>query len=164
MEHMLPIVAESDVLILATPLYVDGMTGPLKTFLDRLIPLGKGGVELRNDHMRHLPRENKKKQILALVSPSGFAELDNFDPLITHVKAIARNFDASYAGEVLAPSFWFYKYNKESYEKVLETIVYAGEELVKNKKIPSHVSRTLKEYAPRDKIIEAMNWYYGKYE
>ena len=47
---------------------------------------------------------------------------------------------------------------------MLETIVYAGEELVKNKKIPSHVSMTLKEYAPRDKIIEAMNWYYGKYE
>jgi multimeric flavodoxin WrbA len=164
MEDMLPKVAESDVLILATPLYVDGMTGPLKTFLDRLIPLGKGRVELRNGHMRHLPRGNKKKQTIALVSPSGFAEMDNFEPLVTHVKAIARNFDAFYAGEVLAPSFWFYKYNEESYGKILEIIASAGEELVKNGKIPSDVSEKLKNYAPRDKIIEVMNRYYGKYE
>ena len=163
MEQMLPIVAQSDVLILATPVYVDGMTGPLKTFLDRLISLIKGRVELRNDHMRHLPRENKKKQILALVSPSGFAEMDNFEPLVTHVKAIARNLDANY-GEILASSFWFYRYDEDSYVNILETISSAGEELVKNGRIPPYVSETLKKYAPREKIIEAMNQYYGKYE
>jgi multimeric flavodoxin WrbA len=164
MENMLKEVAQSEMLVLATPLYVDGMTGPLKTFLDRLIPLGKGRVELRDNHMRHLPREEGKKAIFALVSPSGFAEMDNFEPLVTHVKAIAHNFDADYAGEILAPSFWFYKYDEKSYGKVLETIVSAGKELIKTGKIPPQVSETLKKHAPREKIIEAMNQHYGKYE
>jgi len=164
MEEILPIVAESDILIIASPLYVDGMTGPMKTFFDRLIPLLKGRVELRNDHMRHLGRENMKKKIFALVSPSGFAEIDNFDPLVTHVKAIARNFDASYAGELLAPTFWFYKYNEESYEKILNTISSAGEELVKKGKISPDVTETLIKHAARDKVVEAMNQHYGKYE
>jgi hypothetical protein len=43
------------------------------------------------------------------------------------VKAIARNLDASYAGEILAPSFWFYGYDEDSYGNILETISSAGE-------------------------------------
>jgi multimeric flavodoxin WrbA len=164
MENILPIVAESDMLIIATPVYVDGMTGPMKTFIDRLIPLGKGRVELRNGHMRHFTREYSKKKIIALVSPSGFAEMDNFDPLVAHVKAIARNLNSSYAGEILAPSFWFYRYDEESYRKILETIASAGEGLVKNGKMPPHVSGTMIKHAPRDRVIEAMNRHYGKYE
>lgn len=90
MEDILKLWAESDIVVLATPVYVDGMTGPMKTLLDRLIPLLKGRVELRDNHMRHLPRKHVKKGRIALISPSGFVEMDNFDPLVTHVKAAAK--------------------------------------------------------------------------
>ncbi|MCZ2809417.1 MAG: flavodoxin family protein [Candidatus Bathyarchaeota archaeon] len=164
MEDILPLVAESDILVIGTPLYVDGMTGPMKTFFDRIIPLGKGRVELRNNRMRHLLREKMKKKKFALVSPSGFAEIENFNSLISHINAIASNFDSVYAGEVLAPSFWYYKYNEESYRKIIETIVSAGEELVKNGSIPSHISQTLLANAPREIIMEVMNKHFGKFE
>ena len=44
MRPLLAEVARSDLLVLATPVYVDGMTGPMKTFLDRLIPPPEGPV------------------------------------------------------------------------------------------------------------------------
>ncbi len=40
---------------------------------------------------------------MALVSNCGFWELDNFDALVSHVKAIAKNLDATFAGTVLRP-------------------------------------------------------------
>jgi hypothetical protein len=45
----------------------------MKTLLDRLLPLLKGRVELKEDHMRHVPREGVKKGKILLVSASGFA-------------------------------------------------------------------------------------------
>jgi len=58
--------------------------------------------ELRDGHCRHVPNVAKKRNV-ALISVCGFYELDNFDPLITHIKAICRNLDADYAGAVLRP-------------------------------------------------------------
>lgn len=164
METILPLVAESDILILATPVYVDGMTGPMKTLLDRLITLLKGRVELRDNHMRHVPRENMKKGKLVLVSPSGFAEMDTFDPLVSHVKAIAKNIDRVYAGEILVPNFWYLQYSENALERALKKIACAGEELVEKGLIPSSVSEELGSLVSRDEIIKAMNTYYGKYE
>jgi multimeric flavodoxin WrbA len=54
MVSLLPQIAQADILALVTPVYLDGMTGPMKSFLDRTIPLLKGRVELRDDHMRHV--------------------------------------------------------------------------------------------------------------
>lgn len=162
MDEILPILAESDMLIIGTPVYIDGMTGPMKTFIDRIIPAGKGSVELRNDHLRHLLRDNWKKKKIVLVSPSSFTEMDNFHPLVTHVKGIARHLNCSYAGEILAPSFWLNEFNEEPYGKMLEIITSAGEELVKKGEI--HLSETLQKFVSRDKLFEALNQEFGKYE
>ena len=43
MESLLPLVAQSDILMLVTPVYLDGRTGPMKTFIDRLITLLEWG-------------------------------------------------------------------------------------------------------------------------
>ncbi len=136
----------------------------MKTLLDRLITLLKGRVELRDNHMRHVPRENMKKGKLVLVSPSGFAEMDTFDPLVSHVKAIAKNIDRVYAGEILVPNFWYQQYSENALEKALEQIACAGEKLVEKGLIPSSISEELGSLVSRDELIEAMNTYYGKYE
>ena len=83
--------AQSDLPVLATPVYVDGMTGPLKIFLDRLVPLLEGRIEIRDDHRRHPLREGVKAGKLVQVSASGFTEMNNFDPLVAHVKTACRN-------------------------------------------------------------------------
>ncbi|HNS20620.1 MAG TPA: flavodoxin family protein [Sedimentisphaerales bacterium] len=103
MQKLLPELLTADVLVLATPLYVDGMTGPLKMVVDRMIPLGEPKIEYRDDHCRHPGRATVQDRKLALVSNCGFWELDNFDALVNHVQAIAKNLDAVFAGALLRP-------------------------------------------------------------
>ncbi|MBP7053361.1 MAG: flavodoxin family protein [Phycisphaerae bacterium] len=103
MQKLLPELLTADVLVLATPLYVDGMTGPLKMVVDRMIPLGEPKIEYRDDHCRHPGRATIQDRKLALVSNCGFWELDNFDALVSHVQAIAKNLDATFAGALLRP-------------------------------------------------------------
>ena len=163
-EKLLPLVADSDILILATPVYVDGMTGPLKTLLDRFIPLIKGRVELREGHMRHIVRDNVKRGKIVLVSSSGFAEMDNFGPLVSHVKALSRNLGWDYVGEVLVPSAWYYRYDEEVLGRALELIESAGEELGAVGMISSDVSDEIGSLVSREKVVEALNSVYAKYE
>ena len=164
MTSILPIVADSDILIIATPVYVDGVTGPTKTFMDRLIPLIKGRVELRNDHMRHSLRENVKQGKLVLMSASGFSEMNNFDPLIVHLKAASKNLGMEYAGEILIPSGWYLKRSQDTWEKVSQIIYSAGINLDKNGKIPSDTSNSINSLVSRDNVIDALNSYYEKIE
>jgi len=103
MQKLLPELLTADVLVLATPLYVDGMTGPLKMVVDRMIPLGEPKIEYRDNHCRHPGRSAIKDRKIVLVSNCGFWELDNFDALVAHVKAIAKNLDAVFAGALLRP-------------------------------------------------------------
>ena len=103
MEMLLPKLAEAEIWVFATPVYVDGMSGPLKNLLDRIIPLVYPFVELRDGHSRHPIREDVKPGKLVLVSTCGLWEIDNFDPLIAHVKAVCRNVNMEFAGALLRP-------------------------------------------------------------
>jgi len=163
-EELLPLVADSDIIILATPVYVDGMTGPLKTLLDRFIPLVKGRVELRDGHMRHIVRNNVKRGQIVLVSPSGFAEMDNFDPLVAHVKALSRNLGWDYAGEILVPSAWYYKYDEAVFDRANSLIESAGEGLGLSGMISGDVSEEIGTLVSREKVVAALNSEYAKYE
>jgi multimeric flavodoxin WrbA len=163
MKSLLPLVAQSDVLALATPVYVDGMTGPMKTFLDRLIPLLKGRVELRDDHIRHIMREDVKRGKVVLLSASGFAEMDNFDPLVAHVKAASRNLGREYAGEILFPGGWFLR-GSEAMDEVSGMVRSAGVELVERGRIPGGLSSRIHELVSRDQVMDALNAHYGKFE
>jgi multimeric flavodoxin WrbA len=103
MEIVLPKMGQADVLVLATPVYCDGINGPLKTLMDRSIPLVLPFFELREGHCRH-PRMGRTEQgKMVLVSNCGFWEIDNFDPLIVHMKAFCKNASLDFAGALLRP-------------------------------------------------------------
>ncbi len=103
MDDVIAKVRDADVLVLATPVYCDGMTGVLKTVIDRIIPVVHGAAELRDGRMRHIKRAETKVQTVALVSVCGFVEPETFGPLIQHVQAIARNLNCAYAGALTVP-------------------------------------------------------------
>jgi len=103
MEPILESFKNADALVLATPVYVDGMTGLLKNCVDRMVPLADPHFETREGHMRH-PLTGSLPRRVALVSACGFVERDNFAPLVEHVRAFCRNMDAGFAGAVLRPA------------------------------------------------------------
>jgi len=103
MEWLRPKLAEADVLVLATPLYVDGMTGPMKNMIDRRIPVALPFFELQDGHIRHPRRGQSRVSKTVLVSNCGFWEKDNFGALVVHIKAICKNMYSEFAGALLRP-------------------------------------------------------------
>ena len=160
MGALLPLVAQSDLLLLVTPVYLDGMTGPMKIFIDRLLPLLEGRVEMRGGRLRHPLREGVKRGKIALMSHSGFPELDTFEPLVAHVKAICENLDREYAGEVLVPSGWHLR-RRGAWDEILGLIASAGEYLVNEGKFPADISSNIHSMVLRDEVARAVNAIYG---
>jgi len=103
MEMLLPKLAEADIRVFATPVYFDGMAAPLKGLWDRMMPLGDFSIELRDGHCRHPLRSGKVGGKLVLISTCGFWEMDNFDPLLVHMRAICKNLGWDFAGALLRP-------------------------------------------------------------
>lgn len=104
MREILPRMNDADIWVLATPLYVGGMTGPMKTFVDRLFPTSSPLLEIRRGHSRKRVRqETRRDGKLVLVASCGLHELDNFDTLVAHVREICEIKHRHYAGALLRP-------------------------------------------------------------
>jgi multimeric flavodoxin WrbA len=106
MQTIYPKLKEADVIVFATPLYFDGMTSTLKSLIERLwLPSGNPFLEMRDGRVRHPIQKGQeaKKAKIVLVSNCGFWEIENFAPLLSHMKAICDNTDLEFAGALLRP-------------------------------------------------------------
>lgn len=153
----------ADVLVLATPLYVDGMSGPMKNLIDRMVPLAHPFLELRNGHCRHPARETKdtKEGKVVLVSNCGFWETDNFDPLIAHMKAMCKNMNREFAGALLRPHGSVFKIMLNMgapVKDVLEAAEEAGRELVRDGKMSENTLGVIsRELIPLEIYLQRAN-------
>ena len=161
MEWLRPKYEEADITVLATPVYVDGVSGPLKNFVDRLVPVGKAMLEMRDGHSRHAMRDDLQLGSLVLVSSCGFWEMDNFDPLIVHMKALSKNVNCSFVGALLRPHATVLAPMLEAgapVKDVLEAAKEAGRQLVTTGKMSAEtlaiVSRPLMSL---DRFMETSN-------
>jgi len=154
MEIIRPKLGEADVWVLATPLYVDGMSGPMKNLLDRIIPGAQPFFELRDGHIRHPGRGESKRGKMVLVSNCGFWEMDNFDALVVHAKAICKNANMEFAGALLRPHGPALKPMLEIGGLVRE----AGRQLVNDGKIsPETLDTVSRELLPMKDYFERAN-------
>ena len=103
MQMLHPRMRQADVWVLATPVYVWGVSGPLKNLLDRVIPLVEPFIELYNDHCSHPIRQNTKVRKFVLVSNCGFWEMDNFEPLLAQMNALSTFTRLEFVGALLRP-------------------------------------------------------------
>ena len=161
MQQLYPKLQAADILVFATPVYVDGIAGPLKNFIDRMIPLVEPMFELREGHCRHPPREGVKEGKLVLVSNCGFWELDNFDPLVVHMKALCRNMSRAFAGALLRPHGSALSYMIRSglpVGDISKAARKARRQLVRNGQISEEIQQTVsRELLPLDMNVERVN-------
>lgn len=165
MATLIPKVAKADLIVYGTPVYLDGMTGSLKTMIDRMIPLGKPFFEIRDDHCRHPKRDFVKRSQVALVSVCGFHELDNFDPLIQHMKAICKNIYAEYTGAILRPHIGAYSQlmNTDLTKDIPKAIENAGYELIQKGKMCQNTLESIqRELIPREQYVDITNDHFQK--
>lgn len=135
---LLPKIREADIIVFATPVYVDGMPGTLKNLIDRLIPTIEPYFVIQEKHCRHPPRQPHKHSKVVLVSNCGFWEKDNFDPLVMHMRAICKNASWEYVGALLRPhgeALGYMLRKGMPVQDVLDAAKNAGKELVKTGKI-----------------------------
>jgi multimeric flavodoxin WrbA len=161
MQMLLPKIAEADVLVLATPVYVDGVTGPMKNLLDRIIPLAQPFFELRDGHCRHPRRDGSKGSQLVLVSNCGFWEMDNFNPLLVHMKAVSKNVGIEFAGALLRPHGPALSGMMEMgmpVDDIFDAAKEAGRQLVEDGRIsPETLKGVSRELLPLEMYVEIVN-------
>ncbi len=164
MQMLDPKMREADILVFATPVYCDGITGPLKNLLDRTIPQVYPFFELRDGHCRHPLREDTKASKVVLVSNCGFWEMDNFDPMLAHIKAYCNNGANEFAGALLRPHGGALRPMMEMgapVDDIFEAAKEAGRQLVRDGRVSDKtLSIVSRELMPLDMYIQAANQFF----
>lgn len=161
MQMLLPKFLNADVIVCATPLYCDGVNGPMKNLMDRMIPIVLPYIELRDGHCRHPLHDGVKKGKVVLVSNSGFWELDNFDAMLVHIKAFCKNANSEFAGALLRPHGPGLKTFMEmglKIDDIFEAAKKAGQQLVEEGKIsPETLNIVSREIVPLEMYVKGSN-------
>lgn len=149
---------QADMVVYATPVYLDGMCGLMKSFVDRSLPLLQGYVEMRDGHLRH-PAHDKKRRRMVLVSTCGLPEMDNFEPLKAHFQAIARNMDMDYVGALVRPCGVILDLaDAQQQQRIYDAMRQAGRELVAEGRMsPAALEAAAEEIMPREQFMQIAN-------
>lgn len=125
MEKILTHLRESEIWVFASPIYAVGMTGPLKTVLDRLLPLSKPFVSVRDGQCRLTFYDDVKVKKIVLVSSCGFWNMENFQTIIDEISCFSEKINAQFAGKLLRPSGDFFRIALKSGASV-DDIIHAS--------------------------------------
>ncbi len=166
MERLLPRFAAAEIWVFATPLFVDGISGPLKNVVDRMMPLLDPFFEIRDGHCRHSLREGVKPGKIVLVSSCAFWELDNFTPLVDHIRAACRNMGREFAGALLRPHGQALKTMLKKglpVEDVIEAARESGRQLITEGVIAERLLKTVRrQLVPMEEYVERTNEMFRK--
>jgi multimeric flavodoxin WrbA len=164
MQMIDPKMRDADILVFATPVYCDGITGPMKNLLDRTVSQVYPFFEMRQGHCRHPLREDTKSSKVVLVSNCGFWEMDNFDPMLAHMKAYCRNGDNEFVGALLRPHGGALKPMMEMgapVDDIFDAAKEAGRQLVRDGRISEQTLNIVsRELMPRDMYVYSANQHF----
>ena len=149
MEELLAKVIASDVLVFATPVYVDNVTGLMKNFMDRLIPIGDCHWEKdENGECRHLMRHDKPRKI-AVISNCGFPQRSHFQVLQLLFRRVARNIHAEVIAEIYREAGALLTFPipelQQRVERYRMLVRKAGREVVENSRLSKETIGGLEE-------------------
>jgi len=90
----------SDLVLIASPLYVDNVTGLTKDFIDRLVPISDPHFELdENGESRHRNTAENYPGIMVM-SNCGYPEQSSFQVVRLLFRRIARNLNGRFVAEI----------------------------------------------------------------
>lgn len=164
MRTLLLKIKKADLIIYATPLYVFSMTGLMKNFLDRTLPLASPFfVENKNDpNLTAHPKrdQNNTPKKIFLVSSAAFPEMKHFEPLVHTFKYYVEASGGRYLGEILKPASELLR-DKNRQDQVAiyaKNLQLAGEQLVERDVInPDLLSKLHEPWASPKAYREYVN-------
>ncbi len=149
MDQLHPLLKESDLLVMGTPVYTDNMTAQMKTFMDRCICGMDPFLRLDRTNRVRPPSSWRLPSRFFLVSTSGFPEIESFLPLIMTFRAQAANFSSESIGEICIPGSIALQMEPQLLEPCLDKIQRAGKMLALHEKVEA----TLLEEISRPIVI-----------
>lgn len=162
MKELLPLFFISDVVVYATPLYVDNVTGIMKNFMDRLIPRSLPHFNKdQGGECRHFPRFEKKPK-LAVISNCGFPEQSHFQVLKLLFRRIARNMNTELVAEIYRGGGELLSHSPEPLKDVIDSykglLRQAGKEVAAGLRLSPQTMAALEEpLIPDHMYIEGAN-------
>lgn len=146
MAELLPRLRQAEVWVLATPLHFDGVSGPVKNLMDRMMAFLRLAAEVREGRSCHLVEEGVRGGKVVLVSNCGLWEMGNFDPLVTQVKGFCQHVQREFVGALLRPHGQVLRdllRQGEPVQDVLDAAREAGRELARDGRISSDSLRAV---------------------
>ncbi len=157
--------SDSDIIIYATPLYADNVSGLLKNFMDRsfssLNPL------MEKDANNEAVHPTIKKTKIIAMSNSGFPGQSNFDVLKVLFRRLARNKQSELIAEIYRDKGPLLGFNDKNLKNIIQNYILllekAGKEVVQNLKISDGTQTELeKPLIPHDLYIQNHNAIFQK--
>jgi len=166
MAEIISLTEGADILVLATPLYFDNISGILKDFMDRSIV--KGDPHFQKDatgESRHLKNIKEPSPKLVMMSNCGFPERSHFQVVSHWVERAALNMHTEVIGQIYATQGGLLTTPIEELQPVifnyLQLLEKAGEEVVTNLKITEKTDKLLEQsFIPDEIYIQQANNYF----
>lgn len=149
----------ADVIVYATPLYVYTVSGLMKDFMDRSLPLAMPHIVKYGDryaHPRRYPEKQDKKDKIVLISNAGFPDRKYFSALSEMFRILGSSPNADLAGMILCSGGPLLS-NPQLHEMVqwyIDACENAGRELVE----AGHITAETQAILDRDLTTDVDNY------
>jgi len=152
----------SDIVILATPLYVDHVTGIMKDFMDRRIPIACPQFESGEAGETVHVKRYKKYPSMIMMSNCGFPEQDQFALLRLYCKRRRTNNKASVLAEIYRSQGELLQVEDPRFKPVIDNykalLKKAGEEITINGRLSEVTLKELdKPLIPEEEYAQLAN-------
>jgi len=145
--------------LVAAPLYVWGFPGPVKTMIDRFIPVIEPWMIPGEDGVTRHPRRYELSPKAVLISSCGFPEMKHFDLMRAHFKLMCDNSGWTWAGEILIPGAAVYGI-PGVFDFKHDAIRSAGRELVSGVISPETTAEIAKNVLSAEDSRNLVNGYF----
>ena len=166
MEEIMSFKEGADILVLATPLYFDNISGILKDFMDRSIVTGDPHVQKDSKgQYRHLKATEEQSPRLIMMANCGFPERSHFQVISHWIKRVALNMHTEVIGEIYAAQGSLLTNQTENLRPIisnyLQLLEKAGEEVVTTFRISEKTDKLLEQnFIPDEIYIQQANSYF----
>ena len=153
MKDLLEELIHTDLVIWSFPLYYFSVPGPLKTFIDRHLPLTLPFMDQTQEHGGHPSRYDLSKQRHILISTCGFHEAKgNYDSVLNMFSKFLPSYSMLFCGQ--GELFRVPELKNET-NRYLELVKKAGSEF-RNGDISQETERLLNEPLFKKEVFESM--------
>jgi len=168
MEPLLDAFIHADIAIMASPLYVDNVSGLMKNFIDRLIPyMNPHFVMTESGETGHEKSATPHPDFI-VISNCGYPEQSQFQVLRLLFRRIARNMNARLVAEIYRGSGGIFGARehpmiKPIVEEYLALVKQAGGQVVREGKILDATNQALEQQLiPTEIYIQQVNMMWDK--